>query len=58
MNNALPAATSCAETLFIVEKTKNVSSKKASLLPVGLQGIIDAIDSKKMWIKSVVQPQK
>lgn len=58
MNNAFPAAISCAETLFIVEKTKNVNSREASLFPSDNEGIIVAFDSKKMWIKSVFQPQK
>ena len=58
MNNALPAAISAAETLFIIVETQNVNNKKNSLFPHGLQGIIVSIDSKKMWIKSFIQPQK
>lgn len=44
MNNAFP---SCAEVLFIAEKTKKDKKIRASFLPIGLQGIIVAIDSKK-----------
>jgi len=56
MNNVLPVAASCAETL-ITDTTKNVKSRGRSLLPEGLQGIIDA-EVQKIVDKILYQTAK
>lgn len=47
LNKALPAATSCAETVLMLEKTKRKRTNSVSFWTNGLQGIIDTIDAEK-----------